>query len=85
MSKDFMVKQLTQVFTYAELLKRLLEFQKMLDIEDGFQSEKEIYDKTKELESVIRENLKLHLSNSNVSERAMIIINNNSILNKMNN
>lgn len=84
MSKDFMVEQLTQVFTYAELLKRLGECQELLDPKNGYAGEKEVHNLMEDLQVVIRKNLEIHLSNSHISKKAMTIINNMVVLGNMN-
>jgi hypothetical protein len=80
MSKDFMVKQLTQLFTYAELQKRLYDCKELLDPENGYYGEGKVYKAIDDLQEIIRQNMEQHLSNSNVSKRAMTIVNNTVIL-----
>lgn len=76
MSRESMAEQLAQVFMYAELLKRLTECQELLDPKGGYLGEGIVYEEILDLQNTIRNNMKQHLSNSRVSDRAMSIISN---------
>lgn len=76
MSKNFMTEQLTQLFTYAELLTRLNSCQELLDPKDGYSGEAEVNSEIEKLKETIKKHMNQHLRNSNVSDRAMTIINN---------
>lgn len=77
--KNFMTEQLVQVFEYAELVKRLNGVLELLNPNGGYFGEKEIYNKIEELKETVYIQMKQHLENSQVSETAMIIINNNIV------
>jgi len=71
-----MIKQLIQLFEYAELIVRLNHAKELLEPQDGYNGERELVEGIESVKSKIYVNMKQHLSNSGVSERAMTLINN---------
>jgi hypothetical protein len=73
---SLMIKQLTQLFEYAETVVRLNSALEMLDAKDGYCGEGEIIKEIEKVKMNIHKKMKVHLSNSGVSNSAMRLINN---------
>jgi hypothetical protein len=69
------IQQLAQVFEYAEVITRLNSALELLD-KEGYYGEKEVIDEIGKLKSNIQEKMLTHLENSQISSRAMILVNN---------
>lgn len=84
MENNFELKQLrdqlVQTFEYAELISRLKEAQNLLNVEGGYWGEQDIYNSIEELIIKIRKEIKQHLSNAGVRDRAATIVNNAMVL-----
>ena len=75
MNLEHMNKQLTQVFEYAEMLVRLGSVQEILDL-NGYWGEAQLNNDINNLKLKIRGHMEQHLSNSGISDRARIVVNN---------
>jgi hypothetical protein len=69
------IQQLAQVFEYAEVIARLNSALELLDRE-GYYGEKEVIGEIEKLKGNIQEKMLVHLENSQISSRAMILVNN---------
>lgn len=80
---EMMQNQLIQVFQYSEMLVRLNSVQELLDLK-GYCGEAELNTFIEELKIKVRKQMEIHLNNSQVSDRAKIIVNNVEILRRLN-
>jgi hypothetical protein len=80
MKRDFLERQLSQIFIYSEMLAQILELKELLNPVDGYVGEDAVCKKLTELEEEIRTHLNKHLSNADISRRARAIINNIQVM-----